>query len=235
MSVKNILLLPTAIAAAAVLNFATPAFAGVTFDTGLTNPPGTYFGTGNSNIHWTVDKENGVELGLQAGIRFVTSVTPNAGTATYFVPLGNTTVAGKTGSAWGFAFSYNSLDGTNPLSGITTSLSVLDVLTGQTVTIDPRGIPDNSKQGTPPTAFQNSEALSFTNGVPDLFDPAYNSSLNDTYVITFSASTTGGTLLGSVSETINAGTGVPEPASLAMFGAGLVGLRLVRRKGRSAS
>ena len=238
------------ISAVSMLVAAVPAWAAPVFDTSLVNPPGVYFGsTGNENAHYVVNTTAGTELGLATVQRFVGNITPDVGTSIYRVPLGNTTVAGKQGSVFGFIFSLNDMN-LLKLNQIRPTLSILDVVTNNLVSFNPLNIPDNAGFGpsgknlaasnlATDNAFQNSEALSFTNGVGDFFDPTYVSSRNDTYVITFSAVSNDGLGLGSVSETIIAGSGaptsVPEPASTAILGMAMLGAAVSRRKQKSSN
>ena len=98
---------------------------------GLVAPPGTYYGSGNSNTGWTVFKDdNGLELGLRAHLRFIGDATSVG--SEYYVPTGATTVPGKTGSAWGFAFSANTnFDGTsgNEVDDYDFNLTITDLNT----------------------------------------------------------------------------------------------------------
>lgn len=207
-------LLLSSVAAAAALAFVgiTPALATVD-DTSLVNPPGTYFGSGNPNIHWTVNTVNGVEMGLQAGIPHVGPIAP----------VGNVyNVA--TGVDWNFNFSVNTAASGLPIAGVEPiSLSLRDFGTGTTGAFDPSLIPDNATVG---EGFQNSEGLRFAAIAAALGDPAYDVNANDTYLFTLSTSA------GSVSETVVVGSGaaVPEPASLAVLGIGLLGLAITRKR-----
>ena len=233
------------------LGHATTARAGVAYDTGLANPPGVYFGSGNSNTHWTVNTQGGVELGLQALIRYSDghtgypsgAVTPQAGTGIYDVPLGLNTAHG--GSLWGFAFSANVSGAGLTLSGITTQLSLVDVVNRTSGSFDALLIPDNEGYGpggknaagsnaSTDYGFQNAETLSFATIAAGLGDSGFNPTQNDTYLLTFSAADASGHSLGSVSETIVAGSGapVPEPGDLAILGVGLLGLAVAHRTGR---
>jgi hypothetical protein len=119
-----------------ILTCALPARAVVTDDTSLSSP-GVYYGTGNAgtNFAWTVDNETGLQLGVQTILRYTGPVVPTGNV--YNVPLGNTAVGGKQGSAWGFAFSI--LDTSEPLffSGLTFSMSITDYLYNATVTFNP--------------------------------------------------------------------------------------------------
>lgn len=217
------LLVATTAAAAAVVGFAMiPAMATTVNDTSLVDPPGVYFGSGNPNTHWTVNTVGNVEMGVQASIPFVGPITP-AGNV-YSVAAGTN---------WNFNFSVNTQAGGGGLTLADVgpiSLSLKDFGTGTTGSFDPTLIPDNAKDGD--FGFQNSEGLRFASIRTALGDPGYDVSANDTYLITLATS------VGSVSEKIVVGSGaaVPEPASLAVVGIGLLGLAIVRkRRGATAA
>ena len=224
------LLLP----AAAAMFFGSVALASAApfLDTSLTNPPGVYFGSGNINDHFTVDRTGSIETGLSAINRFIGPVTPTG--STYFVPTGPTSVPGKTGSEWGFVFSVNlNYNGANPnasLSDISTRLTLNDVGLGTTGSFDPMIIPDNAISG---AGFQNSEALSFSLIAAALGDPGYNINADDTYIFTLDVLDHAGALLSSNQMTVIAGKGatdVPEPMTLSLFAAGLVGAGVLGRR-----
>jgi hypothetical protein len=80
-------------------------------------------------------------------------------------------------------------------------------------------------------AFQNSEALSFLGVATAFGDPLYDLNANDTYIFSLEVFS-GRTLLSSNQITVVAGTGaaVPEPLTISLFSAGLLGAAVARRR-----
>lgn len=242
--------LKTVVAVVAVL--ATPigsaAFADTVIDdSSLTN--GVYYGTGNSNTDITVDNNNGVQLGESAITRFIGPIVPTpTNSNNYFVPLGNTTVSGKTGSAWGIFFAIDLSGTTLNLNNITASWTLTDLAAGSTGSFNPLAIPDNALlfsdgstfngNGTPPVGkgtpvgAENSEALSFASVAAAFGDSSFNDNINDTFYLTLTvdgpapcAVKCTPVQLASEEIVINQGSGynaVSEPPSIAILGCGFL-------------
>lgn len=221
-----------------------PATAAVSYDVGLSGPGGTFFGTGNPNTHWTVNTISGVELGLQATQPFIGPITPVGDV--YTAPLG-LSPGHAPRAAWSFSFSF---DGTG--AGLTVgdlselNLSVYDVRHAQTHDLNVLLIPDNegftsatTTEHNPVIATDNAVQNNTNFGFPavaavfaPLFDPNEDNSFIFTLTATCGTEACGGdgTVIGSVSMRVDAGQGIPEPASMAVLGVGLAGLTWGRRQ-----
>lgn len=240
------------------LSFASLFAAGSAWATpgDLADPPGVYYGTGNSNGDFTIDTEGSVEVGLRAIVRYTGAIAPSGNV--YNAPLGDTTVAGQSGPAWGLDYSVNlNVDDTSSLhiSDIVANLTMQDIAKGTSGTYDISTIFDNYDynggsvcQGyfalTPPFffpcdatqyfAFQNSEPVA-EGLIGTLFnDPLIDDSIDDTYIFTLNLSTLAGAPLASDQIIVNAGTGapagVPEPITLSIFGVGVAGMAAIKRR-----
>jgi hypothetical protein len=80
-----------------------------------------------------------------------------------------------------------------------------------------------------------SNYVGFQNSEPGAYS-GFNDNVNDTYLFNLEVFNLQGQSLGSDSITVIAGRGasVPEPLTLSLFGAGLVGAAAMRRKARKA-
>jgi len=217
-----------------------------------TNNSSYYAGsTGNPQGFWQAATEGNVELGLRAVLRFGGPSAYSSGN-TYIVPTG---VSGGR-ALWNYDFSID-LNTGGALGGLTfaalsaggsVSLTVQDITAGGPIfSVDPTthwtdndsyggggttnaakhpngGLPANVLNFQDDWGTQNSQNLSF----PDGPLPGFNPWLGDTYRFTLTLVTPAGV---TISDSIDV-TAVPEPASMAVLGAGLVALGTIRRRRR---
>jgi hypothetical protein len=200
------------VAVLAILSCIGSASATIIDNTTLT--AGWHNGTGTVDGHFTVDQENGVELGLRAGIRFVGPITPTGNV--YTAPLSPT---GDALALWNFEYSYD--PGVN--TGTVTTIAIADNL-GHSFPAFPLFPFDNTAAG---TASQNSENIGF---FPFGF-AGFNPTVPAIYTIDLTMDSATGSPLGSVEIQVDVGA-VPEPSTWAMMILGFCGLGFMayRRK-----
>jgi hypothetical protein len=211
-----------ALAAAAALAFAglNSASATVVNDTTLT--AGWHNGTGTVDGHFTVDQENGVELGLRAAIRFVGPITPSGNV--YVAPV---SAPGSTLALWNFEYSYD--PGSN--SGTATTITIKDNHGHSVLDLPLDLFLDNTKAG---TASQNSENIGF---FPFSFIGSFDPTVAGIYSIDLTTKASTGATLASVDIPLNVGA-VPEPSTWALMMLGFAGIGFVayrRRTGYSVA
>lgn len=214
----------------AMAAFGSGAMAGVSYDASLASP-GWYNGTGNPNGGFTVDTENGVEVGLRAKLRQSPSVIDSPSNV-YLVPAGPQP-SSPTHAAWNYEFSINLSGAGLTLNDIAakTTLTITDLTTSATATVNPLTYwGDNSGYGTSGkdqpavgTDFgvQNSENAAFLD-FP--LAGSYNEFAPDTYQFTLNVVNNAGATLAS--DTIDVSV-APLPSSLLAGLALLGGLGIV--------
>ena len=200
---------------------ATSSVSAATKDNQNLAAPGVYFGTGNSNGAFTVNTEDGVEVGLRSKISGIEpQITPTGNT--YLIPLGDT---------FNFDYSVNPNVGGSEVSlaGVTALLTVTDVADGKSFSFDPSSAAfGDATNADAPGGYQNSEKISF-----GFLDPGYNPNLNDTFHIVLTLDNVPNAGMISVSNNVQVGTGaVPEPATWAMMLVGFGGLGVAMRSRR---
>jgi hypothetical protein len=204
-----------AFAAIAVLASMGNVSAGIVYNQDLTN--GWNNGSGTSNGNFTVDRENGVELGLRAAIRYVGPITPTT-TNNYSAPIGTALGA----ALWNFEFSVDP----GILTGTTATLKISDNLGTTPFSFNPGSIFDNAKTGT--SGFQNSENLSFFSAVF-----SFNPNTSAIYTFDLTLKNVAGAELASVDAVVNVGA-VPEPSTWAMLILGFVGVGFMTYRRKNA-
>ena len=227
----------------AILAGASAAYGTVTYDQDLvspdnTNSPGWYDGTGNPNGGFTVDNENGIELGLRAKLRQSPTVIDSP-TDLYVVPAGQQP-SSPGHAAWNYEFSID-LAPLGVSSGYTlgdiansTSLTITNVTTSATATVNPltywgddsgfgitgKTTPENAtewgaQQSENPMFADFPLAAGYDPNAPDLYR----------FDLTIDNPTGPGVL---ASDTMF--VSVPEPASFSLIGVGALALLKRRRQ-----
>jgi len=222
--------------------FAVSSQASTLFDGSLASPSasafaGWYDGTGNPNGGFTIDLENGIELGLRVKLRQSPNVI-NTPTDLYDVPNGPQ-LSSPSHAAWNYEFSIdlepNGI-GTLTMADIDASLTIIDLTTSATATIDPLTyFPDDSafgpsgketpQQGTDWGA-QNSENPAFAS-FP--LAAGYNENAGDLYQFTLAVTNAAHTST-LATDTIMVQVVTPEPAAAGLFGLGIAAIALISRR-----
>lgn len=211
-----------ALSAGAALALASAAQAGTVYNGTLAGP--VYYGTGNAYTpeNFAITTENGIEIALRSHVRL--QAAPASIGDTYALPTG--------APGFNFDFSYDPTHAIGDLSNIVASIRIDNLGNGATYSFDPTLISDNSHLG---GGYQNSERGIFFNGGFPGSALGYDVNANDTFKVTYSLSGVPNVGAMSVTNTIQIGAGVPEPASWALMIVGFGGAGVALRRSRKTA
>lgn len=241
------------------LLLAAPASAAILYDQDVT--PNIIFGSGNANGSFTVDRENGVELGLRGKLRHNASGAPentfnSNGDGTYSFDAGVAPTQSAPTAVWSVEWSINSdYDdstglGLNDLSyrfGVDndatqgTNFSVSDIIN---VTFADHAIGTNSTGNGAGAVAGSAGAYGLLieeNNVAQnswkahwILDSSFDPTVDGTYDFYLEAYGAAGLVARSQIQVIvgQGGAAVPAPAGLGLLGLGLLGLGARRRSRR---
>ena len=202
--------------------------------------PDVIYGSGNSNVGWTIDSQNGVELGLRAKARYV-GVTGSNGDGTYSYDAG---FSSGTAAIWNYDFHINVsgtnsyLDGFNyllnvdvdPTAGVTwytvNPLSAFyDNEWGTDATANGDGVMGTAELASDNTVVQNSRNMGW-----DVF--GFDPTLDGLYDFQLSVLDLTGTLLAQTSMQVFVGDfqPVPEPSTFMLMALGGLATLAIRRR-----
>jgi len=230
---------------AAALSFSVGAQAAPIFDTFGSLPQATFGGSGIPNDAVAISSQNGVTLGLTATERFSNAAVTNDGAGTFFAATGSNfgnplnpadmTNSSTLGSTWNFSFF---LDLGNDVGSDFTILSLqydFDPSAGTDFGVINFNL---SPQTSGLSLIEGSQNMLFgflssAAAIPVVVPPAGTFDPDApgiySFILTASGSNLSPDLVASIDVVVE---GVPEPGTLALIGAGLLGVAYTQRRRR---
>ncbi|WP_425395973.1 PEP-CTERM sorting domain-containing protein [Aeoliella sp.] len=237
------------------LAVASVSQAAITYDDDVT--PDVIFGSGNLNGGYTIDRDNGVEIGLRGKLRHNAAGAPentfnSNGDGTYTFKSGVAPTQSYPTAEWSFEWAINTdYEGTTgtKLDDLTYELSITgpgvapvafdpinDINPGNGMLLWDHSMGDNLTGNG--AGIEAADAIEYATNIADLnvaqqswkphwIVPGFNPELNGEYTISLTASD----LLGQVASSTIVINAVPEPGSIALMGlAGLFGSAVYLRR-----